>query len=46
MESKTIIGATIAAAVGYFGAKMGANLDEASSMAAGLGIAVVVGSAL
>ena len=46
MDTKVIIGATLARAAGYFGAKIGGNLDENSSMAAGLGIAVVVGGAL
>jgi len=46
METKAILGATVAAAAGYFGAKFGANLDDASSMAAGLGLAVVVGGSL
>jgi hypothetical protein len=46
METKVILGATVAAAAGYFGAKIGANLDENTSMAAGLGLAVVVGGAL
>lgn len=36
----------MAAAAGYFGAKIGTNLDENSSIAAGLGLAAVVGVAL
>jgi predicted phage tail protein len=46
MDTKVILGATIAGAAGYFGAKMGAGLDDASSMGAGLGLAMLAGGAL
>jgi len=42
MDTKVIVGATVAAAAGYFGAKLGADLDETTSMGAGLGLAIVV----
>ena len=46
MDTKVIVGATVAGAVGYFGAKMGAGLDDTSSMGAGLGLALLAGGAL
>mgnify|MGYP004546248055 FL=1 len=46
MDTQTIVGATIAAAAGYFGAKLGANLDENTSLGAGLGLAIVVAGGL
>jgi hypothetical protein len=46
METKVIVGATVAAAAGYFGAKLGANLDDATSLGAGLGLAIVVAGGL
>ena len=46
MDTQTIIGATVAGAAGYFGAKMGAGLDDTSSMGAGLGLALLAGGAL
>jgi len=46
MDTNVIVGATVAGAVGYFGAKMGAGLDDASSMGAGLGLAILAGAGL
>ena len=46
MDTQAIIGATVAGAVGYFGAKMGAGLDDSSSIGAGLGLAIITGAAL
>ena len=46
MDTQAILGATVAGAVGYFGAKMGAGLDDTSSMGAGLGLALLAGGAL
>ena len=46
MDTKVILGATLAGAAGYFGAKLGANLDDATSMGAGLGMAIVVAGGL
>jgi hypothetical protein len=46
MDTRVILGATLAGAAGYFGAKLGADFDDTSSIAAGLGLAVVVGGAL
>ena len=46
MDTKVILGATLAGAAGYFGAKLGANLDETTSIGAGLGMAIVVGGSI
>ena len=46
MSTQAIVGASVAGAVGYFGAKMGANLDDTTSMAVGLGLAVATGAGL
>lgn len=46
MDTNTIVGATVAGAVGYFGAKMGAGLDDNTSIVAGLGLSIVTGGAL
>ena len=46
MDTKVIIGATVAGAFGYFAAKEGAGFDETSSMGAGLGLAILAGGAL
>jgi hypothetical protein len=46
MDNKVILGATIAAAAGYFGAKMVADLDESTSIGAGLGLAMVVAGSI
>ena len=46
MSTQAIVGASVAGAIGYFGAKMGANLDNTTSMAVGLGLAVVTGAGL
>ena len=43
---KVLVGATVAGAVGYFGAKAGAGLDDVSSMGAGLGLALIAGAGL
>jgi len=46
MDTKVILGATVAGAVGYFAAKTGAGFDDTSSMGAGLGFALLAGGAL
>ena len=46
MDNKVILGATMAAAAGYFGAKMIADLDESTSIGAGLGLSMVVASSI
>jgi hypothetical protein len=46
MDTKVILGATLAGAVGFFGAKMGAGFDDMSSVGAGIGVALLAGGAL
>jgi hypothetical protein len=46
MDTKVIIGATVAGAFGYLAAKNGAGFDDTSSIGAGLGMAIFAGGAL
>jgi hypothetical protein len=46
MDTKVILGATVAGAVGFFGAKVGAGFNDTAALGAGLGFAIFAGGAL
>lgn len=46
MDTKVIIGSTVAGAAGYFGAKIGVGLDDTTAIGAGIGLALVAGGAM
>jgi len=46
MDTKVLVGATVAGAVGFLAAKNGAGFDDTSSIGAGLGFALLAGGAL